>query len=77
MEPLRPGDLVMNIAVFAGEPATVVRQMPPDSPDVRGYWNVPVYEIEWSDGRREVVGRNWLTREFSFGVAAAEDGEHD
>lgn len=70
MSVLHPGDQVMFIYRFEGVAATVVRQMPPSAPDsqeARWYGDMPRYEIEWPDGRREVTERNMLATEFSFG----------
>jgi len=76
MHQLYAGDQVMHITTFEGVPATVIRQVRPESPEAIEacrYWGAPAYEIEWPDGRREVVARRALATEFSFGPSSAQE----
>ena len=66
MSPLKPGDMVMAIHRFEGSPAIVVGEVESDR------WGDPQYEIEWPDGKREVIARRALATEFSFGPSAEE-----
>ena len=66
--PLHPDEQVMHIMRFEGVPARVIRALPTNSA-----FDGPNYEIEWPDGKREIVGRNSLTTEFSFGPSTSTE----